>query len=380
MRRTGTLALILAAALAACGKSPSNASANVTLATSIPRSGIVPFVGCPQDGQSGPSPAPSGPPHQTQISADAAQRLAFYSGDGQRGVLAPRGWRCFGVYGSDGAQLYVTPDAIVSVMADTWPAGAGPAIEVAWSAGDTSGRFTVAQAIMRMFPSHSAFAQGVIAEGAEPASQFPAGPFATDKLVRVSDTVVEYETPADAQGVGTTFSRLTASPSGPIGGAAALVGATPNLAFLAIRLTPDTQSLSRPIIQQFEIDSAAASKPAAASAPSAVTDSAPGVDQLDTVRNFYADLSRGDGDAASLLVIPAKRGSGAFSAKALTAFYGSMRQPLALGDAVAGRGVGHVTYTFVDAHGRACNGAADVTLTYVEDQWLIAGVHALNGC
>ena len=72
---------------------------------------------------------------------------------------------------------------------------------------------------------------------------------------------MEYETPAGTAGLGTTFSRLRPSPI-PIDGAAVLQGPTPDLAFLAVRLTPDLQALTPAIVQQFELEAAAAPPPA----------------------------------------------------------------------------------------------------------------------
>ena len=143
-------------------------------------------------------------------------------------MLGPRGWYCFGTYGSDGAAIFVAPHPVQSadVMSSSWAAGAGPAIEMTISTGDTSGRFTVAKVIARLFPAHQAFVQQVVAENLEPGDHFPAGPFASDKVTLRSDFVAEYETAPSSQGMGTTFSRLTADAT-PIDGAAVLQGMMP---------------------------------------------------------------------------------------------------------------------------------------------------------
>src|SRR5579864_2187946 len=71
----------------------------------------VPFVGCPSDGQLGPGEAPRGENSQVvAISPEIARRLAYYKADHGSGILAPRGWHCFGTYGSNGSNLYVTPE------------------------------------------------------------------------------------------------------------------------------------------------------------------------------------------------------------------------------------------------------------------------------
>jgi len=403
MRKTLTgIALVLIAGLAAgCGKAASNtttvtsSSTVTTVSTAAPSiATTVPFVGCAQDGQTGPTPAPSGAPKNVQMTAAAAARLAYYSAAAPNGVLAPRGWSCFGLYGSNGATLYLSPNPIQAgdVEATSWAAGAGPAIQVSWLAGDTSGRFQVAQVIARVFPSQQAFVQSVIGEGVEPASSFPQGPFATDKITNKSSTVVEYETPASTQGLGTSITALTAS-ADPIDGVAVLTGSTPDLAFLATRLPAANRDLTSLIVQQFELDSAAAATTSAAatpapaqqaqpasyaapSAPQAAGPSAP----LAVVQNFYAALGQGDGATASSLVIPQKR-AGNYAPAALSNFYGHMAQPLQLrAVSVTGPNMVLARYSFVYAGGRACNGAANVRTTQVGGQTLIASIQALNGC
>jgi len=399
MRRTFSgIALVLIAGLAAgCGKTATNTTtttttSSVTTVSTAAVAGTVPFVGCAQDGQTGPSPAPSGSPKNVLMSAAAAARLAYYSIGAPNGVLAPRGWSCFGLSGSNGATLYLSPAPIQAsdVEATSWAAGAGPAIQVSWLAGDTSGRFQVAQVIARVFPSHQAFVQSVTGEGVEPASSFPQGPVATDKITTKSGTAVEYETPAGDQGLGTSVTSLTPS-NDPIDGVAVLTGTTPDLAFLAARLSADTRDLTPLIVQQFEADSAAAATTSAAgpAAPAATPQPASyappssqssGASPLSVVQGFYAALGQGDGATASSLVIPQKR-AGSFGPAALSNFYGRMAQPLQLQTAsVTGPNTVFVRYTFVYAGGRACDGAANVRTTQIGGQTLIASIQALNGC
>jgi hypothetical protein len=378
-----------------CGQGGASAAANAaantpgavqTAASGTPTPGAstVPFVGCAQDGQGGPQPAPTGQPHAVPIDAASAAKLAYYSAGDPGGVLAPKGWYCFGVYGSDGAVLYVAPSPIQSadVLSDSWAAGSGPAVVAAFSSGDTSGRFAVAKAIARIFPSRAAFAQSVIAEGIEPATDFPSGPFPTDHDVVKSPTVVEYETPAGAQGLGTTFSRLAANAS-PIDGVAVLQGQTPDLAFLAVRLTPDLQPLTPAVVQLFETESAGPPQASARSlaAPTLAAPAAPDTSTpIRVVRAFYAALGNGDGATASSLVIPAKR-VGNYAPAALTRYYGALLQPLQV-TAIQQTAPGVVTvrYAYVAAGGRACNGAAIVHTVQAGGQALISAIQAPNGC
>ncbi|HEY3988350.1 MAG TPA: hypothetical protein VGM02_03560 [Acidobacteriaceae bacterium] len=118
--------------------------------------------------------------------------------------------------------------------------------------GGTSGRYVVADMIARVFPTHRAFLRKVIDEGIEPASSFPPGPYPKDKLTYKSKEVVEYETPAWTKGLGTQ-SRLLAN-GDPIRGVAMLIGETPDLVYLAVRLPAGMVNLAPVIIQQVERD------------------------------------------------------------------------------------------------------------------------------
>jgi hypothetical protein len=338
----------------------------------------VPFVGCAQDGQQGPQPAPRHPATiNVAVDAAAAAKLAYYKATDGGGVLAPRGWHCLGVSGSDGGALYVAPGVIKSsdVLSTSgrWAAGAGPAVEGAWSVGDTSGRFDVAKAIMRLFPAYRSFAQGVIAEGIEPAGDFPSGVFPADRYVMRNDRVVEYETPAGAVGFGTQFSYLT-SAAGPIHGVAQLEGDNPpSLARIAVRLPANEQALVPAVVSAFELENGGPP-------PLAVEPTDDPSASLAVVRAFYTALGRGDGAAASALVIPAKR-TGNYAPAALTRFYGSLKQRLQLVSVdTAGGGVVEVHYAYAPAHGPVCNGAAMVRTQTQGGHTLISRIEPANGC
>jgi hypothetical protein len=215
---------------------------------------IVPFVGCDSNGQVGPVKAPSGKGKVVSVPAEAAKRLAYYKSEQGFGVLAPRGWHCFGVYGSNGYALYVSPEPVTAnnVLSSTWSGLTGLAIELAGEVGDTSGRFGVARVIARVFPDHKSFVERVIAEGIEPASSFPPGPYPEDKLTYRNKQVVEYQTPANTEGLGTN-SRLKKN-ANPINGVAILIGDAPDLILLAVRLSPEVTGLESAVIQQLERD------------------------------------------------------------------------------------------------------------------------------
>jgi hypothetical protein len=388
--------LFVVGLLASCGRLPSPANATNALAVAAPPAVTapvsIPFVGCASDGQLGPRAAPTGAPVTMTMDPAVAAKLAYYSAGDPGGVLAPKGWNCFGTYGSNGSNLFVAPAPILStdVLSDTWAAGNGDAVEAAWSSGDTSGRFEVAKVIERAFPSHAAFAKGVIDEGIEPATDFPRGAYPTDTMTARADTVAEYLTPANVPGLGTADSRLTPSVD-PIRGVAILQGQTPDLAFLAVKLPDAERDLAAAVVARFEAE---ASQPpssptvTANSAPAAPPPAAPAIDQgsgdspaLDVVRQFYAALGNDDGGAASGLVVPEKRAVGAFSAASLSRFYGSMREPVRLVSASESMpGSVLARYHYAAAGGRTCDGSASITVVNRAGQSLIAGIHALNGC
>ena len=113
---------------------------NVTLATlgsaeSQPHNSTesaVPFVGCMSDGQVGPQAAPV-IENTPVLPTNMAQRLAYYAASGAPGVLAPRGWHCFGLYGSNGSRLIVVPRPLASndFFGKQQFRAAGPVVELA---------------------------------------------------------------------------------------------------------------------------------------------------------------------------------------------------------------------------------------------------------
>jgi Domain of unknown function (DUF4431) len=104
---------------------------------------------------------------------------------------------------------------------------------------------------------------------------------------------------------------------------------------------------------------------------------------LAAVQGFYLALAEGKGEEASRLVVPDKRASGSFSARALTGFYGlqHLDEPLALLEVKrSGPDEFRVRYTFVSPGGRRCDGAATVHTVATNGGNLISAIKALNGC
>ena len=254
MRKRHLLLAGLAVSCVLCGGPGISSQAKPSTSTAASQ---VPFVGCASDGQAGPQAAPTGRSKSVAISSATAQRLAYYKAQYGPGVLAPRGWHCFSTYGSDGSNLFVSPDAIDSntLLSVDWKGFTGPAIEISVSSGGTSGRFEVAKVIVRVFPAYKAFAQNVIAEGLEPASDFPSGPYPNDKLTYRGKNIVEFETPASTKGLGTD-SRLLPDASSIVG-VAMITGTDTDLIQLSARLSAKDRDLIPLIVKQVESDAAA---------------------------------------------------------------------------------------------------------------------------
>jgi hypothetical protein len=215
---------------------------------------MVPFVGCKSDGQVGPLDAPKDKSRAFPVSSEIAERLAYYQAEDGSGVLGPRGWYCFGTYGSNGSNLYVSPEPFDTklLFVDHWPGFPGSAIQLSYEDGGTSGRFGVARAITRVFPAHFAFARKVVAEGIEPASDFPSGPFPHDKLTYKGNRIVEFETEANQDGLGTeSFLKRN---DRPIEGVLVLSGQESELDLnrLSMRLPSNDAALAKAILGQVE--------------------------------------------------------------------------------------------------------------------------------
>lgn len=136
------------------------------------------------------------------------------------------------------------------LFSQSWKGFSGPLIQVSVSDGGTSGRFQVAKTIARVFPDYRQSVRDVIAESIEPASSFPVGPYPHDKLTYRSRRIVEFETSAEADGLGTD-SRLQSN-TDPIMGVAILFGGDPSLVQLSARLPAQDREMTRVIIERVE--------------------------------------------------------------------------------------------------------------------------------
>jgi hypothetical protein len=165
----------------------------------------VPFVGCESVGQAKVIEAPKGVDQVVQINAGAVQGLAYYK-EGWRGTgaLAPLDWHCAGYYGSSGSFLNVTPETVRGKPVFPDNDAIGAIIQLDYISSDNgSGSYKMAEVLARIFPDQKTY----IRRGADisdpPGNQVPFGPFPHDELVRRSDHLVHYRTPAHSEGLGT---------------------------------------------------------------------------------------------------------------------------------------------------------------------------------
>lgn len=207
-----------------------------------------PFVGCRSDGQLGPQPAPKS--HSTPLLPSViARRLVYYAASEGPGVLAPRGWHCFGVYGSNGSGLVVAPEQFSSrdFFGGHHFSTKGSAVELTYSYGGTSGRWAVADAIARYFPLHRNFIKDNF-QGLD-TGPLPSGPYPHDLLSQQTENLVRYTTPPFLKGAGTAW--VLAPSARAIQGLTMLVDDTdgPNLLRVNVRLSDADDGLTNIILQ-----------------------------------------------------------------------------------------------------------------------------------
>src|SRR5579872_2435067 len=117
------------------------------------------------------------------------KKLANYKSEATSGVLAPRGWFCFGAYGSSGATLFVAPrpfqmdpDHPFAAISNGFP---GPVIELQDTEAGGSGSYAVARVLAHAFPKQKGFVEGVrqdIQDAVELERDLKIGPYPGDRL------------------------------------------------------------------------------------------------------------------------------------------------------------------------------------------------------
>ena len=162
----------------------------------------VPFVACEEDGQVGILNPPPHSSNQVFLPIPLARELSLYA-TADIEVLAPRGWSCFGRYGSSGAQIMVSK--LQYKASDSFGSSfrvAGPAVEYVVVSGETSGRFAMLIIISRVFPSEMAFVDQTTAEYPEFRQSLHFGPYPDDQLHYIDPRRLEFHTPGNTEGLG----------------------------------------------------------------------------------------------------------------------------------------------------------------------------------
>ena len=338
----------------------------------------VPQVPCPKDGQGGPVDPPELPASKRLVlPLGTAGSLAFYTAhaQGSAGVLAPRGWSCHGLYGSNGDVLVVQPLGSAGDPRDA--SYRGQFVLRSFSDGGTSGRFEVARVGGRLFPQARAFAEQVKAEGIDD-DPFPDTPWPSDRIERLGDGAVAFETPGGVEGLG----RQGKGPYAPepVSGAVAYAVSADGDPFL-VQLKARLDRNIYPAVAIAFLDDLrpALERAGRPRAPSPA--SGPGDGALAAVRAFYEALGRADGETASGLVVPERRASGPYAPSSISRFYGSLAEPIRLLSATAaGGGDVEVRYRYRKPNGAVCDGRAVVATRSDGGAALIARIKPLNGC
>lgn len=217
------------------------------LTTPVLAQSALPFVGCPSDGQTGPLDAPASISALPEVAPEAAEKLAYYATT-SLGVLAPRGWSCFGLNALNGSILLVTPQPLKD---PTGTLVTGPIVQASRNLGGGAGRIDVAEVAARLFPVAEAFVKATTGDAGGPKVTLPTGPYPKDRLNRRSDTIVEFITPGNEIGQGTA-GRIGKAPD-PIFGAAVLLPYQ-NMTLIQVqaRLPDDLRSLAPTIVATVE--------------------------------------------------------------------------------------------------------------------------------
>jgi hypothetical protein len=95
---------------------------------------------------------------------------------------------------------------------------------------------------------------------------------------------------------------------------------------------------------------------------------------------FYEALARGQGAAASNMVVPEKRTLDAFTAESLSRFYGSLAEPIQLLGVEASDDGTHKVHYRYSTKSRTCNGYASITTVTRHGIYYIQKILPLNGC
>jgi hypothetical protein len=217
----------------------------------------LPVIGCAAECQGRVVKAPRSGTKALSVSVSYANRLCYYKSQSINGILAPKGWHGFETSGSNGANLFLTPKPVDrGRFFQEHVIFKGPFIQCSQSYADTSGKYEVAETIARLFPSQRAFVKDVIDNFGYHANEFPFGPYPNDKITYRGKNVVEFQTPANADGFGNKCSLADKNGEAIYG--VVILHLKNNwpesITHLTIRLDPKDADLRTAIMSQFEKD------------------------------------------------------------------------------------------------------------------------------
>lgn len=160
-------------------------------------------VDCPANDQSGSAKLQAGETVSAPVAPPVAGQIAYYRAEHSPGVYAPKGWSCRAWDGSNGSTLVVTPKRIGPPYFPL-PMITGPAVVIESSDAASSGRFHVAIVAAQLFPLvGDAFITRVRQEHLISDASFDAEVYPDDRVIYLSDRLVQYTTAPNHAGLGT---------------------------------------------------------------------------------------------------------------------------------------------------------------------------------
>jgi hypothetical protein len=210
----------------------------------------IPVTGCPTDGFMGPEPAPADSAASVKLNHAMASRLAYYAATNGQRVIAPRGWHCQQRVAASLSELIVAPGAIETGGSRS-PSVAGYGVSLTLFYGGTSGRFEVAKYAEQLFPGAAkTFVSRVRSELNElPIMAWKTEHYRFDVYSRPSPTALEFKTPGNREGMGTT--GVLAKSAEDVRGTVLLSDPDsdePDLTILRARLPEDMRALEDAVL------------------------------------------------------------------------------------------------------------------------------------
>ena len=329
----------------------------------------VPYIGCATSSMTGErTAAPQGSEAWLLMDAGTAQQLAYYTSDDATVIIGPRDWSCQASLGSAGSRLSASPVGDVPASSDEeTDTRIADGVYWAFSTGQTSGRFAVADAIARFFPERHSYVRSVVAEGLVPLSSFPNGPGEGVSIVRKSSDYVVYRETATSDQEGDAWGLIMLH--GVQTGDCLQSFDACDVEEFVVKLPRSYGNLGPQLLRQYQLFNDPTTIDPDTRAPQ------------ETIFAFYGALRRGLGDVAAQFIVPEKRAMPAYKPENLSRFYGQMAQPISLKqlrqDAPDRF---YVRYTFRLRSGRACDGAARIQTVKTGQGVLIARIEPLTGC